>query len=229
MRTTLMAALAALLLTTAPFATPAFADDAKSGDAKTADPIVGEWYILTEFGGQERTSRIAIARAADGGLSGTYYDSSGSSSALTEVAFEKGILSFKRTMGPRSIGFKATIDGETIQGSHLLGQREIPARGVRGKDAFDKLMAAHRKANERGDDLEADYEKHKRRAAPRDAFPVLFDPKMAKVADAKSIRDDEPVIGVFLGGEAMAYPISIMGIHELVNATCGGQPIAASW
>lgn len=198
-------------------------------DAKATDPIVGDWHILTSFQGQERISKISVARAADGSLSGTYADSSGSTAPLTELAFEAGTLRFKRAMGTRILGFTATIKGESLEGSHLLGPRKIPVKGVRGKKAFDAFMVAHRKANERGADLEADYGKHKRRAAPRDAFPVLTNPKMAAAKDATGIRDDEPVIGVFLGGEALAYPISIMGVHELVNTTCGGQPIAASW
>ena len=127
------------------------------------------------------------------------------------------------------MSFEGTIEKGRMTGHFRSGQRKIRVVGVRGKAAFEALMAAHRKATQRSTDLEADYEKYKSRAAPRDAFPVLFDPKLKTVAEAKGIRDDEPVIGVFLGGEAKAYPISIMGVHELANDTCGGQPIAASW
>jgi len=77
---------------------------------------------------------------------------------------------------------------------------------------------------------EADLDQNGRRAAPRDAFPVLNDPAMAGVAEAdQELRDDEPVIGVVLGGEAKAYPVAVMGSHELVNDHCGRIPIAASW
>jgi len=78
-------------------------------------------------------------------------------------------------------------------------------------------------------DSEADYDRNARRAAPRDAFPVLYNPKLVKAKEARSIRDDERVIGVFLGKEAKAYPISVMGRHELANDTCAGKPIAVSW
>ena len=67
------------------------------------------------------------------------------------------------------------------------------------------------------------------RAAERDAFPVLFDPKLTPAEKASDIREEEPVIGVAIGSEAKAYPISIMGRHELANDTCGGRPITASW
>jgi len=37
------------------------------------------------------------------------------------------------------------------------------------------------------------------------------------------------VIGVRVGGAAKAYPVHVMGVHELVNDVCGDVPIAASW
>ena len=193
------------------------------------DPVVGEWHILSTFRGQEMVSRFTIERGEDGALSGTYVDSGGKATTLTNVAFENGTLTFSRGMGQRSIPFEGTIDEGRIDGQHRLGRRVITAVGFCDKDAFDAFLAERRKANERGTDLEADYDEHARRALARDAFPVLFDPKLVPADEAEGIRDDEPVIGVFLGGEAKAYPISIMGVHELANDTCGGQPIAASW
>lgn len=57
-------------------------------------------------------------------------------------------------------------------------------------------------------------------------------PPMIKAADS-DLAEGEPVIGVFLAGEARAYPLTMMfgggGIFELLNDTCGGLPIAASW
>ena len=69
-------------------------------------------------------------------------------------------------------------------------------------------------------------------AVPRDAFPVFDDPPMmpAKQAEEKGlIFDRDAVIGVAHAGEAKAYPITIMGVHELGNDTIGGVPIAVSW
>lgn len=77
---------------------------------------------------------------------------------------------------------------------------------------------------------EEDYDANARRVVPRDRFPVLFDPKLASVAQAdKALEDDELVIGVTVGGESKAYPVRVMGVHELVNDVCGKVPIAASW
>ena len=69
-------------------------------------------------------------------------------------------------------------------------------------------------------------------AVPRDAFPVFDDPKMLSAAEAEKqgvIFDRDVVIGVAHNGEAKAYPITIMGVHELGNDTIGGVPIAVSW
>ena len=52
-------------------------------------------------------------------------------------------------------------------------------------------------------------------------------------AEASDLGADEPVIGVQLNNEARAYPLSMLfgggGIFELLNDTCGEQPIAVSW
>lgn len=77
---------------------------------------------------------------------------------------------------------------------------------------------------------EEDYDAKARQVVPRDRFPVLFDPPMKGVREAdEALEDDELVIGVFLGGKAKAYPVQVMGVHELVNDVCGEVPIAASW
>ena len=71
-----------------------------------------------------------------------------------------------------------------------------------------------------------------RQAVARDAFPVFNNPRMLSAAQAEAdgvIFPRDAVIGVAHGGEAKAYPITIMGVHELGNDTIGGVPIAVSW
>ena len=66
----------------------------------------------------------------------------------------------------------------------------------------------------------------------RDAFPVFNNPRMLTVQAAENtgrIFPRDAVIGVHHNGQAKAYPISVMGIHELGNDTIGGKPIAVSW
>jgi hypothetical protein len=83
----------------------------------------------------------------------------------------------------------------------------------------------------RADDLhdEAVYDREARQVVPRDAFPVLDDPPVVPAVEASGLGDHEPVIGIVIDGHARAYPVRVMGVHELVNDTLGGAAIAASW
>ncbi len=70
------------------------------------------------------------------------------------------------------------------------------------------------------------------RAVRRDAFPVFNNPEMLTAAEAERqglIYERDAVIGVAHGNQAKAYPITIMGVHELGNDTLDGIPIAVSW
>jgi len=71
-----------------------------------------------------------------------------------------------------------------------------------------------------------------RQAVPRDAFPVFNNPRMLSVEAAEDLQVVLPrdaVIGVVYGGEARAYPVAVMGIHELGNDTIAGLPIVVGW
>jgi len=69
-------------------------------------------------------------------------------------------------------------------------------------------------------------------AVPRDAFPVFDNPAMMTAEEAEKegvIFERDAIIGVAHNGAAKAYPITIMGVHELGNDTIGGEPITVSW
>ena len=69
-------------------------------------------------------------------------------------------------------------------------------------------------------------------AVPRDAFPVFDDPEMLSAVEAERVGvvfDSAVVIGVAHNGEAKAYPVAVMGVHELGNDTIGGVPISIGW
>lgn len=69
-------------------------------------------------------------------------------------------------------------------------------------------------------------------AVSRDAFPVFDNPRLLSIQEAEArelIYPRDAVIGIAYKGEAKAYPITIMGVHELGNDTIGGEPIAVSW
>jgi len=61
-------------------------------------------------------------------------------------------------------------------------------------------------------------------------FPIKSDLTSVPAAQA-TLRDDDLVLGVVVGGEARAYPISLMWEpqNEVLNDTLGGEPIAATW
>ncbi len=63
---------------------------------------------------------------------------------------------------------------------------------------------------------------------PRDGIPALTDPDVVAASKA-SWKDDEVVLGVEAGGEARAYPLSILVWHEIVNDTLGGKPLLVSY
>lgn len=62
----------------------------------------------------------------------------------------------------------------------------------------------------------------------KDAKPAILDPLLLPAHEAV-IAPGTKVIGVFIGGEARAYPLFILNNHQIVNDQVGGVPISASW
>lgn len=72
----------------------------------------------------------------------------------------------------------------------------------------------------------------------RDMVPALHDPAVLTVEQVaaankldrgKFLVGTDRVIGLELNGEARAYPIALMNVHEIVNDTLGGIPIAVTY
>jgi hypothetical protein len=63
---------------------------------------------------------------------------------------------------------------------------------------------------------------------PRDGIPALNEPDTLP-ASAAPWGDDEPVVGVHVGGASRAYPLGILVWHELVNDELGGTPLLVSY
>lgn len=63
-----------------------------------------------------------------------------------------------------------------------------------------------------------------------DVIPAIRVPTFVsgEAADLQ-MQDDEPVLGVVIGGEAHAYSLWQLDHHEIVNDTVGGRAIAATW
>jgi hypothetical protein len=65
---------------------------------------------------------------------------------------------------------------------------------------------------------------------PRDKLPPIYKPKIVSAqAAGRWLGNSERVLGIEIGGEARAYPILFMAIHEVCNDTLGGQPIAPNY
>jgi hypothetical protein len=65
---------------------------------------------------------------------------------------------------------------------------------------------------------------------PPDAIPAIREPVYVSGAVAQAqMSDDEPVIGVFLGDEAVCWSTWHLDRHEIVNDHAGGRAVAATW
>jgi hypothetical protein len=60
----------------------------------------------------------------------------------------------------------------------------------------------------------------------RGDIPELNEPETIPVTEATHMTPDEIVFGAVAGGQARAYPLRILGHHELANDTLGGVPVA---
>jgi len=64
---------------------------------------------------------------------------------------------------------------------------------------------------------------------PKDGIFAITNPKTVTAAEARFLKTTDRVIGVSLGGQPRAYPISILTQHEIVNDNLGGTPIAVTY
>jgi hypothetical protein len=62
-----------------------------------------------------------------------------------------------------------------------------------------------------------------------DGIPALVNPRVTAAKDAAWLKDADAVFGVFLGGEARAYPLRILDWHEMANDVVGGVPVALAY
>lgn len=63
----------------------------------------------------------------------------------------------------------------------------------------------------------------------KDGIPSLDNPPLIAAGDADYLRDDDLVFGVSINGDARAYPLRIMGWHEMFNEVIGGVPLALAY
>lgn len=63
----------------------------------------------------------------------------------------------------------------------------------------------------------------------KDGIPSLDAPNLVAAEDAGYLRDDDLVFGVSINGDTRAYPLRIMGWHEMFNEVIGGVPVALAY
>ncbi len=64
---------------------------------------------------------------------------------------------------------------------------------------------------------------------PQDAKTALVGPAYLTAAEASDIQPSEEVIGVVINGDARAFPLATLNVHEIVDDVIGGQPVAITW
>jgi hypothetical protein len=64
---------------------------------------------------------------------------------------------------------------------------------------------------------------------PVDGIPPLDNPAMVAAEEAGYLVDDDLVFGLEIDGDARAYPLRILGWHEMMNDVVGGVPVALAY
>jgi Protein of unknown function (DUF3179) len=64
---------------------------------------------------------------------------------------------------------------------------------------------------------------------PVDGIPSLDNPKLIAAAEAVYLKDGDLVFGISINGDVRAYPLRIMGWHEMFNEVIGGVPVALAY
>lgn len=71
-----------------------------------------------------------------------------------------------------------------------------------------------------------------RLAAEKDAIPAIFaeDDLFVDVeAGSEEWTDEEAVVGIAIDGDARAYPVRLLSLHEVVNDVVAGRALAITW
>jgi hypothetical protein len=64
---------------------------------------------------------------------------------------------------------------------------------------------------------------------PVDGIPSLDRPKMVRAGEADYLDAGDLVFGIQIEGDARAYPLRILGWHEMMNDVVGGIPVALAY
>ena len=71
-------------------------------------------------------------------------------------------------------------------------------------------------------------EEYLRKLLDLDDIVPIYEPRFVPVSEA-SISEKDFVMGLVINGEARAYDINILTLHEMINDTVAGVPILITW
>ena len=63
----------------------------------------------------------------------------------------------------------------------------------------------------------------------KDGIPSLDNPRLMNASEASYMRKGDLIFGVSINGDTRAYPLRIMGWHEMFNEVIGGVPVALAY
>ncbi len=63
----------------------------------------------------------------------------------------------------------------------------------------------------------------------KDGIPALDNPKLVSADEATHLKPGELVFGVEINGDARAYPLRMMDVHEMLNDVVGGKPVSLAY
>lgn len=91
---------------------------------------------------------------------------------------------------------------------------------------FDKFLGNGRAKNE---NMDIRFEEITWGGVKVDGIPSLDNPKLIEANAADYLKDNDLVFGVSINGDTRAYPLRIMGWHEMFNEVIGDVPVALAY
>jgi hypothetical protein len=92
--------------------------------------------------------------------------------------------------------------------------------------AFERFLGADRA---KAENMKIRLEEIVWGGVPVDGIPSLDNPKLVGAGEASYLLDEDLVFGAAINGDVRAYPLRIMGWHEMFNETIGGVPVALAY
>lgn len=91
---------------------------------------------------------------------------------------------------------------------------------------FDKFLGNGRAKNE---NMDIRFEEITWGGVKVDGIPSLDNPKLIEANAADYLKANDLVFGVSINGDVRAYPLRIMGWHEMFNEIIGGVPVVLAY